>query len=240
MMDRLENKQRDKLSTLGELATELAHEIKNPMNSIIINLEVLKSAVAKLSENQTSDAGEKAQRYLKVIEGEIKRLEKVISGFLDLAAPNEPTKMRFSINDLIKNLVEFLSIDFKQKSIEIVTDFNSELPNFTGSSDQLKQAFLNLMLNAAQAMSEGGCLKIGTGFDDKTLWISFQDDGEGIDEAIMTRIFSPYFTTKKKGSGLGLAIVRRIAREHGGYIDVHSEKGKGSEFKLVLPRNIEV
>lgn len=239
-MENLENTQRDKLSTLGELAAELAHEIKNPMNSIIINLEVLKSAVTKLSENQATDAGEKAQRYLKVIEGEIKRLEKVISGFLDLAAPHEPTKIRFSINDLVKNLVEFLSIDFKQKSIEIVTNLNSELPNFMGSSDQLKQAFLNLMLNASQAMSDGGSLEISTNFDDKTLWVCFKDTGEGIDEAIMTRIFSPYFTTKKKGSGLGLAIVRRIAREHGGYVDVESTKGAGSEFKLVLPRNIEV
>lgn len=237
-MDESETAQRDKLSTLGEMAAVLAHEIKNPMNSIIINIEVLKSTVAEMAKTQPQKINDKAERYLRVIETEIRRLEKVISGFLDLAAPHQPTKVHFSLNDLVTSLVDLIRLELRQKGVRIQMNLNEELPKFTGSADQIKQAILNLLLNAIQASeSEGGKIAVDTGFDDKTIFIQISDSGEGIDEEIITRIFSPYFTTKKKGSGLGLAIVRRIAREHGGYVDVKSTKGQGSEFRIVFPRN---
>lgn len=236
MEKRLEEQQQ-RMSTLGEMAAVLAHEIKNPMNSIIINLEVLKSLLRTALDEQNSPHSEKAEKYLDVIDREMKRLDVVIKGFLDLAAPPKKTKSAFNLNDLMSANSELLKLELDQQGVEIETDFDSNLPAFMGNADQIRQAILNLMLNAAQAMPNGGSLRLKTCADQKFIKILIKDTGEGIQESIRTKIFSPYFTTKTKGSGLGLAIVRRIMREHGGYIDFESTEGEGTEFILVFPRN---
>jgi signal transduction histidine kinase len=225
--------QREKLSTMGELATVLAHEIKNPMNSIIIHLEVLKSCFKELAGAETLK--DKAARNLHVIESEMKRLEKVISGFLDLAGSHPNSKESFAIQPLILELVELLQPEFQKNEIEIRLDLHSDLPPLVGSADQIKQAVLNLLINAHQALPKGGEISIRTGFDSKLLWIEVSDNGLGISNQIKNQIFSPYFTTKEKGSGLGLSIIRRITREHGGYVEVESEEGNGASFRLIFP-----
>ncbi|TVQ76691.1 MAG: hypothetical protein EA369_09810 [Bradymonadales bacterium] len=229
-----QSQQREKLSTMGELATVLAHEIKNPMNSIIIHLEVLKSCVQELRGHEPTR--QKAKRKLEVIEGEIRRLEKVISGFLDLATPCSSETTPLQINSLVEELTELLGPEFKKKKIQLRRELQADLPDITGRSDQLKQAILNLMINASQALPKGGVIEVSTGSDEKLLWVQVKDDGSGIPANIKDQIFSPYFTTKEKGSGLGLAIVRRIIREHGGYIEVSSEEGQGATFRVTLPR----
>ncbi|PIR22122.1 MAG: hypothetical protein COV44_09545 [Deltaproteobacteria bacterium CG11_big_fil_rev_8_21_14_0_20_45_16] len=239
-MDDIESAQREKMSTLGELAAVLAHEIKNPMNSIIINIETLRSCIAELAKDiPDTHTAEKANRYLTVIEEEMKRLGKVITGFLDLAAPHEQTKAKINFNSLIKSLMEFMRLELRQKGVKIRLDLNEHLPDIVGSSDQVRQALINLIINATQAMPDGGQISISTNFDAKKIFINVSDTGSGIDTSIMDQIFSPYFTTKEKGSGLGLAIVRRIVREHGGYVDVKSEPKEGTEFSLVFPRSME-
>jgi len=228
-----QREQRDKLSTMGEMAAVLAHEIKNPMNSIIIHLEVLKACLEELDQN--SPHRTKASRNLEVIQGEMKRLEKVITGFLDLATPTPAGQSLFDLNVLIAETVDLLKLELTAKGIQLELDLEPELPPLMGSSDKLKQAILNLMINASQALNSGGTIKLSTGFDEKLLYIKISDNGSGIPANIRSQIFSPYFTTKEKGSGLGLAIVRRIVRDHGGYVDVESEEGQGAQFQLFFP-----
>lgn len=231
----LENQQRDKLSTMGELATVLAHEIKNPMNSIIIHLEVLKGCLQELAGSEATK--NKAERNLHVIEGEMKRLEKVISGFLDLAGPGSSNPEKFNLNAIVQELVELLNPEFQKSRIQLELSLEPELPLLEGRPDQLKQAILNLLINAQQALPQGGKVEISSGFDAKLSWIRVVDNGKGIPAAIKNQIFSPYFTTKEKGSGLGLSIIRRITRAHGGYVEVESEDGRGASFRLVFPRS---
>lgn len=227
----------ERLSTLGEMAAVLAHEIKNPMNSIIINLEVLKSTLPKVLPEEENLQLQKAEKYLSVIEREMKRLDNVIKSFLDLAAPPKKGRQAFDLNQIVLNNFELIRLELEQQNIEWHLELAEGMPHFHGNADQVRQAVLNLLLNAVQAMPEGGRITVTSAFDAKTLTLSIQDTGMGIKESIRSQIFSPYFTTKKKGSGLGLAIVRRILREHGGCVDVESEEGQGSRFHLVFPRN---
>lgn len=227
---------RDRMITAGELSSILAHEIKNPMNSIIINMEVLKTAVHELTEDSPKQrASEKAKKYLNAIEGEILRLDKVIKGFLDFANPSQSTKIKFKLNPLIQETVDFMRNEMAQKKVKLVVDLDPHLPSFLGSPDQIKQALLNLLLNALQSLTDGGVIQVKSTFDGHYIYVSIEDNGPGIEKAILNQIFTPYFTTKARGSGLGLSIVQRVAREHDGEIRVSSEYGKGAEFVLLLP-----
>lgn len=231
----MDTQDRDRMTTLGELSAILAHEIKNPMNSIIINMEVLRTTVDELTRGQQNSASEKAERYLGAIEGEVKRLDKVIKGFLDISNPPQPTKTSFDLNRLIRNIAEFMKLEMEKKNVSLHLNLSDSLKPMHGSPDQIKQALLNLLLNAAQAMPNGGQVKLQTAYDGKTIQLEVSDTGEGISPEVREKIFSPYFTTKERGSGLGLTIVRRIIREHNGFIDVHSEKNKGTKFIINLP-----
>lgn len=237
-MDESKENRRDQLSTMGELAAVLAHEIKNPMNSIMINLEVLRGCVGELCQRVQDEAiSNKSQKYLDVIAGEMKRLDKVIKGFLDLASPSQSTRAKINFNYILKSVAEFMSFELKQRNVQLCLDLEDELPGIVGSADQMKQAIINLVLNALQAIEKGdGQISLKTSSNQKTIQIQVEDNGSGIPESIVAQIFSPYFTTKEKGSGLGLAIVRRIARDHGGYVDVASKEGEGTVFSLVFPR----
>lgn len=228
---------RDRMTTLGEMAAVLAHEIKNPMNSIIINMEVLKGFVQDMAKSSQNPSSEKALKYFNVVSDEIRRLDKVIQNFLELAAPAKPTKALFSLNQVVQKCIDLLKAEFDQKSIRFELQISSELPRLLGIEDQIRQALLNLFINSSQAMPQGGRILIETGFDEKTIFIRVSDNGMGIDDRIRAKIFSPHFTTKEKGSGLGLAIVRRIVREHGGFVELQSELNKGSSFQLVFPRS---
>src|SRR5262245_53553518 len=137
----------DRLANLGELAAVLAHEMKNPMNSIIINLEVLRSTIGELSPTVDHPSLAKAKRYLEIIEGEVRRLDKVLRGFLDFANPPQATKSQFKLNPVIKLMTDFMAQEFKQKNISFSLQLASDLPEFLGSADQFKQALLNLMIN---------------------------------------------------------------------------------------------
>ncbi len=235
--DGKEEEFRDRMTTLGEMAAVLAHEIKNPMNSIIINMEVLKGFVHEMARSSQTANSEKVLRYFEVVSDEIRRLDKVIKGFLDLAAPPQPAKSLFSLNQVIQKTADFMKEEFLKKNVSFEFELTENLPRLLGDPDQIRQALLNLLLNSVQAMPNGGTIRLSTGFDEKTIFVKVQDSGQGIPEQIRAKIFSPYFTTKEKGSGLGLAIVRRIVREHGGYVDLQSEVGKGSSFQLIFPRS---
>ncbi len=229
------NPGKDELNVTGELSAILAHEIKNPMNSIIINMEVLRSSVLELTGQTNGPAAQRAKKYLDVIEGEIRRLDKVIRGFLEFAHPPQSTKIKLKLNQIVQSTYDLMANELKQKKIHVKLELSPEAPSFIGSSDQIKQALLNLMVNAIQAMPGGGTITIQTSVDARFARLCIVDTGRGIEEKVIGNIFNPYFTTKAKGSGIGLTVVRHHVRDHGGDIEVQSEIGKGAQFVLNFP-----
>lgn len=221
---------------MDELSTILAHEIKNPMNSIIINIEVLRNALLELTSGSDSPASQRAKKYLDVIEDEIRRLDKVIRGFLDFARPSQSTKVKFKLAPVIESILEFMSNELRQRGIQVLKNLADPPPSLVANSDQIKQALFNLILNAIQAMPNGGALRITLEETEAEVILSIEDSGQGIDDAVKSKIFDPYFTTKAKGSGLGLSVVKRVIRDHGGRIEVQSTIRKGSVFTLRFPK----
>lgn len=231
----MDSKDRDYMITAGELSSILAHEIKNPMNSIIINMEVLRNTIIELTKASPSPLSDKAQRYLDTIEGEIRRLDKVIKGFLDFATPPQQIKIKFKLNPVIQTIAEFVKHELEQHRIELSLQLQSDLPAIMGSPDHIKQALLNLVLNAMQALPGGGKISILSEIEGSNIAVTVADSGQGISTDLHEKIFTPYYTTKAKGSGLGLTIVRRVIKEHLGDIKLESSPERGTRFKLLFP-----
>lgn len=223
------------LITAEELSAILAHEIKNPMNSVIINVEVLKACISELAKGAESPVTERAWKYLNAIQAEVHRLDKVIKGFLDFANPSSSSKIKFKLYPLLQELVQLVQPDLKAKESLISLELQGESPLIYGNPDQIKQAILNLITNSLQSFDRGGTIKLLAGKNSGQSFITVADSGAGIPDAIQNKIFSPYFTTKAKGSGVGLFVVQRVVGEHGGKISIQSEVGKGSRFTLSFP-----
>jgi signal transduction histidine kinase len=229
-------KERDRLAALGQMAAGLAHEIRNPLGSI-------KGAAQFLQPpgNAAPAAGD-TKEFLNIIVEEVNRLNKIVSQFLDYARPYRGEQKPLEIADVLKKTLQLLA---KEDSIpvEIVTAFAERLPPVRADAEQLFQVFLNLSLNALQAMPQGGKLLISTGLRRATrrgaaaafLEIRFRDTGVGIPPGDLKNLFIPFFTTKEKGTGLGLPISQRIIENHGGTIEVRSQPGEGATFTVLLP-----
>jgi two-component system sensor histidine kinase AtoS len=221
------------IRTAGELATGLAHEIKNPLAGIKVTMEVL-SEEPYLSEEDRSV-------LFKVID-EIKRIEGLIKGLLNFARPPMPQLTNTDVNSVLDTAAQLvLKNSFhapgEPGAITLVKEFGPALPEIMGDPMQLKQVFMNLLLNAVDAMPEGGTLVLKTTLNEAahTVTVDISDTGKGIDASVRDKIFQPFFTTKAKGTGLGLAISKRLIEEHGGTIGIESSKGGGSTFRISLP-----
>jgi len=223
----------EQLKVAGELATGLAHEIKNPLAGIKASIEVL-STVPYLPED---DKG-----ILMQVIGEIKRIESLIKGLLNFARPSRPRFDETDVNAVL-DAVAYLVLQSPSRvpgmlrGITIVKDFDRNLPVITADPMQLKQVFMNLLLNAVDAMQDGGILIMKTRFDTATqaVWVEISNTGRELDAAVIDKIFQPFFTTKPKGTGLGLAISKRLVEEHGGRIGVARNPGGGAIFNISLP-----
>ncbi len=247
-------KERDRLAALGEMSAGLAHEIRNPLGAIKGAAQFLQDADEVFEKDggktHSGDKGEEkvgprsdneAQEFLGIIIEEVNRLNRVVSQFLDYARPERQTTGEFlNINNVLLKSVKMLT---PQKSaVDITLDLDENIPRVFGNSQGLHQVFLNLGLNALQAMGDHGELNIQT-FVRSDIWeykanavvVSFKDNGPGITENGLKGLFIPFVTTKKKGSGLGLPISQRIVESHGGRIEVESTPGNGSVFRVVLP-----
>ena len=229
-----------KLASLGRLLAGVAHEVKNPLNAMTIHLALLKqkldAANGPASVRPASDRAGLAQ-HADVIEREIRRLDEVVQGFIKFSRPEDLTLARVSLCELVEDVRGVIGPEAAARGVAVRNECASDVPPVRGDRAMLHQALLNLGLNACQAMPEGGTLR----FSARTLGrqsveLSVADTGGGIEPEHMGRIFNLYFTTREGGSGIGLSLVYRTVQLHDGSIEVESTPGRGTTFRLVLPR----
>ncbi|TFE68359.1 two-component system sensor histidine kinase NtrB [Methylacidiphilum caldifontis] len=233
----LETIESEKLNLLTILAAGVAHELGNPINALGIHFQLIEKKVKKLLHLKKDQKEDKQlENSFAAIRSEIRRLDGIINQFLKAIRPSAPKLRLISLNQVLKQTVEFLSPEIQNLDILIDMDLDQGLPLVRADRNQLKQAFYNILKNGIEAVGKNGIIKISTHADDAFLIVSFQDNGTGISQQAMSHIFKPYFTTKTSGTGLGLLIVRRIIRDHGGEVQIESQDGKGTTVKILLPR----
>jgi two-component system sensor histidine kinase HydH len=218
--------QANKFKVIGELAAGIAHEIRNPLGSIQGSLEILRK------DYKPEDS---KYEFLNILLKEVTRLNKVITDFLNYARPALPNLIETDLNQLIGETVLILSPQAAKKGVELKTELEENLPRTKADPSQLKQAFINLILNSLEAVEDKGEIVISTLQDKNKVMVKFQDTGKGMSEETKGKIFTPFFSTKENGAGLGLGIVERIVQNHKGEINVESHLGKGTVFTLTFP-----
>jgi PAS domain S-box-containing protein len=217
-----------KLTALGRLTSGVAHEVKNPLNSMAIHLELLKDQLGQSSED--------GRRSLDVIESEIRRLDRVVHGFLKFMRPQELRLGTVNVNQLLEKEMTLLEAEWNRKGIRFVLQAESSPLLIMGDEELLNQVFLNILLNACQAMPDGGTITITVAKDkEDTISVTFKDEGCGISSIDRDKIFQLYYTTKPDGSGMGLPMAYRLVQLHDGVIEVQSTEDKGTTFIVRLP-----
>jgi PAS domain S-box-containing protein len=217
-----------KLSALGRLTSGVAHEIKNPLNAMVIHVALLRQ---KLGGNSPE-----AAPYLDVLDKEIRRLDRVIQGFLKFSRPEDLRLEPVPMAQVLEGVVRLLEAEARQRGVLVETELAEGLPPLLGDRELLQQAFVNLMLNACQAMPQGGRLRIAARRSrDGRVEIDVADTGVGIPPEELPKIFDLYYTTRNEGSGVGLSLVYRIIQLHDGDIRVSSTPGAGTRFTITLP-----
>lgn len=227
----LQLRRAESLAALTTLSAGVAHEIKNPLASIDIHIQLLKKQIDKLN----GESAENLNNLVEVVKEEIDRLNSIVQDFLFAVRPMNLSMSRENINDLVKELVEFLKFEFTRANIEVTLELGEELPPVAVDPKYLKQALLNIMKNAIEAIHESGEIRVKTEeTSDGNVMVHIMDNGEGIPEGSISKIFEPYYTTRKSGTGLGLVIVYKIIQELGGNIHVNSKQGEGTVFSIRL------
>src|SRR5262245_40605029 len=220
----------------GLLASGLAHEIRNPLNAMNMNLQMLEEEL----QGAPQLAGDDLLDLLASTKSEIKRLERLVTNFLLYARPSAPKFEKKDLNEVLRNTAVFLQADFRQSGVALELDLEPLLPSVDLDESQFRQAIMNILVNARQVMREGGAVtlssKAGAGGE---IVVAIRDQGPGIPPDNRDHIFEPFFSTRAGGTGLGLAIARLMVEAHGGRIDVQSEVGKGTTFRIHLPRRHE-
>jgi signal transduction histidine kinase len=221
----------ERLSELGNLAATVAHEIRNPLNSVSMGLQRLKA------EFSPADNSDEYARFLNLIQGEVQRLNSIVEQFLSLARPLSLKTEAIVLEKFLQELGTLVTGDARPAHVQIELKLEPRLPPLQADPNYLKQLLLNLILNGIQAMPEGGALTIEASAAKDHLELAVTDQGMGMTAETRSKIFEPYFTTKLNGSGLGLPIARKIIEAHGGTISVESAPGRGSRFRLRFPLN---
>jgi signal transduction histidine kinase len=221
----------ESLASLTTLAAGVAHEIKNPLGSLSIHIQLIQKTLV----SGGSAYNKAIDKYLSVVNEEIARLNQIVVDFLFAVRPMNMELRYGDINALISEVAEFVSYELKAAGIDCVLDLREDLPCVNFDERFMKQALLNLIKNAIAAMDGGGRFSIKTAVLDETVLITVSDNGAGISEENLPKIFEPYFTTRETGSGLGLTLVFKIIREHQGEITVKSRQGEGTAFTITLP-----
>ena len=221
-----------RLAELETVAAGLAHEIRNPLSILNLNLGLLAEDLAGLDDNRASGR----QKKVDALRAEAKRLEGVLNDFLRYARGGALELGDVSLNDLVDEVLDFTGAEAAAHGIHVRRGLADGLPPIRADADRLKQAVLNVVLNAHEAMPDGGELMVETRPDDDGVSLAVTDTGKGIAPEDLSRVFEVYHSTKPGGTGLGLATTRRIIEGHGGTISVASDPGRGTRFVIRLPR----
>jgi len=224
--------QSERLAIIGKMAAKVAHEVRNPLSSISLNAEMLDEEI----QDQNSDYKE-AKSLLKSMIREIDRVTSLTDEYLQFSRLPESQPIKGNLNSLIKEMLELLAEEFKQKKIKLTSNSLSKELQVRFDRAQLRRVFLNIIRNAIESMPDQGTLNIWTERNRETAIIGIQDSGHGIPEDKVNEIFNPFFTTKDFGTGLGLAISQQIIHEHKGKIYCESKIGQGTTFRIELPLN---
>jgi len=223
----------DRLAYVGALAAGLAHEIRNPLNVLSMNLQMLEEDIASRA---TDEAGE-ARVYLSALQGEIRRLSNLVNNFLSYARPTQPRFESRDLNRVLAEICQFIRPEFESRGITLRQELSPYLPPVEMDEGLIRQAVMNILMNAAQILKPGGTVTVQTAIGPEGEAIAaIRDDGPGIKPEDRERIFEVFFSTRGGGTGLGLPIAARIMEAHGGSIAVESEPGRGAAFILKLPR----
>lgn len=216
---------------LAQLASSLAHEIKNPLSVIRMNMELLEEDLGELS-------GPHDQRVLgkmSVVKDQCTRLEKLLNDFIKFARMGELELVAGSLNEQVDRVLDLFSPQAQEQSVEIVRYLDNKLASIRMESQTLYSALVNLVKNALEAMPNGGELTVITRLTRDGVALDLIDSGCGMEASTAVKMFDPFFTTKESGSGLGLLLARRVVEAHGGRISVESEVGQGTKFTLEFP-----
>ncbi|MBD3289492.1 PAS domain-containing sensor histidine kinase, partial [candidate division KSB1 bacterium] len=218
----------DRLATIGQLAAGVAHELNEPLGNILGFAQLIQKN-PELSEQTNRDTE-------KIVAASLYARE-VIRKLMLFARQTPPSKSSVNLNKIIQDGLYFLEARCQKSGIELIRKLDGKLPEIIADSSQLHQVLVNLIVNAIQAMPDGGQLIVGTSHSENAVILEVQDKGTGMDHKTLKQIFVPFFTTKDvdQGTGLGLAVVHGIVTAHGGRIDVESNPGKGSIFRVILP-----
>lgn len=221
----------ESLASLTTLAAGVAHEIKNPLGSIGIHLQLANKSLSGESRVEP----ESIRQYLNVIGEEVDRLNRIVVDFLFAVRPMDVNPVDASLNEVIEDLAEFVRPELEENGISLELDLAQDLPRIELDEKYLKQAILNLVKNAIAAMPDGGTLRLVSSVHGDEVVLRICDTGVGMSDEVMNKIFEPYFTTRDSGSGIGLTLVYKIIREHYGDITVSSQEGHGTTFTVSLP-----
>jgi signal transduction histidine kinase len=219
--------QAERLATIGKMAAHITHEIRNPLSSIGLNVELL--------EEEIQGSGDESRQLLGAIKSEVDRLSRISEQYLSVARRPRPSFQRERADDVVEELVGFLRPELERANVKVTTHVDESLPAIEADESQLRQALLNLIRNAREAMPKGGDLAIEIARSERGVAIRIDDTGAGIPEELRASIFDPFFTTKQRGTGLGLAVTREIIEAHHGEIRCETRPTGGTRFVIDLP-----
>lgn len=215
----------ERLAAVGELASGVGHELRNPLN-------VIRNCVYLLHMTLADKADEETLNTLKLLDKQIDISNRIVTDLLDFTRIKPPSLAKVDLNNLLKESLSWVEIP---ENVAVIANLNGNSPRIMADAEQVSRAFANIISNAVQAITGKGELRISTGIEDGLAWVKFEDTGCGIPEQNMPRIFEPLFTTKPKGIGLGLAITKRLVDQNSGIIEVKSQVAKGTTFTVRLP-----
>ncbi len=235
-----ENAEAEQMNMLSFLSSAVAHELGNPVNSLGLNLQVLRRKLRKLSAETEEQLAPLIERSL----NQTKRLDELIRHFLQSMRPcSSQTRESVNVNELLKQVISSLEAELASRSLAVIENYSPDIPLLKADPSRLYQVFYNLIRNACQSIpgahsiENEGRLMIETSYSDADVYVRITDNGTGISHEVMGRIYEPFQTTKAQGNGLGLLIVRRILKEHRGNLAIASKKGVGTTVTVVLPRS---
>jgi signal transduction histidine kinase len=223
----------ERLAMVGSMASRMAHEIRNPLGAMSLNLDSVREEL-----NTAASAGQffgECQTLLREMRAQILRIHQVLQDYLRFGRMPSAQRADLSLNELLQEKLKFVQTSLDERGVELQTDFDSDLEPVQGDAEQLWEAFLNLIRNAVEAMNDGGRLTVRTNRNTPNAIVSITDTGRGMSEDEAGRLFEPFFTTKSDGTGLGLAHTQQVVLEHGGKIRCKTALGKGSTFIVELP-----